>query len=1227
MGFKSFPDRTLIEFGPGITGIVGPNGSGKSNVTEAIRWVLGEQSARALRGGRMEDVIFAGTQTRKPLGIAEVSLTFDNTSRLLPIDFSEVTVTRRIDRSGEGEYAINGAPCRLKDVLDLFADTGLGRDGYFSVGQGRIDEVLSHRPEDRRGLFEEAAGIVRYKVRKREALRKLEETEAALARVGDVLAELSSQAAQLGAQAERARQYLAYRDECQALELKGLLAAIAAAEANLERIRGELVACRDAQAALAAQVAVAEAAQEQDRAQLQELEGEVGGLQARLLELSDRRSRAEGQRDVSRERAAAVARQIERAAQEEADLRARLARLEAEREQTAARRAEIEAETARLAAEADAAEAAAAQAASAMAAAEENAEQIRKRAAEIARRIADREGWLGSGERGSGETHARLERSRGELAKVNAERAQAEAAWQEARDRLDALDTARDRLVGAWEQAKVAREAQVQKLAAAERRERQAQADLAAAESRLRVLSDLHRDREGFQRGVRALLQAAEHDPDLRRGLIGVVAELLSAPRELEHAIETALGPALQNVVTAAAADAQRAIQWLKTTGAGRVTFLPLDTVRPNLPRPGEWQGLDAPGVIGPALGLVRFDDSIRPAIAFLLGRTVVCKDLRAALALGRRNEFRFRVVTIDGELVNAGGSITGGASIRPGRREESLAARQTAAAREPGARAGIAIGSDEREGGLLARERQRQELAARVEELRGALEAAVADLEAAKAELRRLDQVLGQSREELHRLEVQRAELDKDRTRHFEEVARLGELAGRLQLEQVELAAQLAGGSRLAEQWRRELASLQAEAAEADARLADAVATSRAAAERRDAALAAATAAKVALASARQALAGVDADEARHAAERGELNDLLELNRAERERLAAEMRAHEAEVSRLAGQVESLGGEVRELTEELERRQAGRQALAAATTRRERELKALRRQTAELGERIGALEREEARLDAQVASADERLRHEFGCDRAGAAERAARAPEVLDADARIAELRLLMDGLEPVNLAAVDDYAAACERRDFLAAQQADLEAAKDALHRAIGDLDQRMRQRFEGAFSAIRAEFQQLFTRFFGGGRADLVLGDGDPLETGIEIVAQPPGKKLQSLSLLSGGERALTAIALIFAMLRVKPAPFCVLDEIEAALDEVNVVRFARVLREFGETGQFIVVTHQKGTMTAADRLYGVTMEEQGVSRLVSVRLAHARDAAAGREPPVAARIAGN
>lgn len=1180
-GFKSFADRTSLVFGGGVTAVVGPNGSGKSNVTEAIRWVLGEQSPKVLRGARMEDVIFAGTERRRPVGLAEVSLTLDNSERTLPLDFTEVTVTRRVDRSGEGEYLINGICCRLKDVYDLFADTGLGREGYFIVGQGKIDEVLSNRPEDRRGLFEEAAGVVKYKLRKKEASKKLEETQAALVRVGDILGELEVQVETLRQQAEKAARFRELSEELRRLEAAALAAEIDRSEQGLAAARERISAYSDQVSALTAELSLQEAEQENSRLKVLDLDGEIAACQSRLLALTGEGSKLRGTIDLSREKAEGSAREAARVEGEIEDLRRKQTELGAQAERLGERAAEAAAGRREILETIHRLENATAEIVKEIDRAGASSESNNNRLIDLNRRLADKQGWLGSGEKGREETQERLTRVRLEREKALAARDEADSGLTRASEEIRDLECRRELAMGGIREFSAERDRLMSQAAALDAEERRLQHEAAAMRSRVKVFEEMRREGDGFGRGVRALTLQLSRDPALGRGLCGTVAELVSVERKYELALEAAFGGGLQNIVIETDLDARRCIEWLKSAKGGRVTFLPLNTLRPNPLRAGEIKGIDSPGVVGLAMDLVKFDERYRSAMAFLLGRSVVCRDLKSGVSLGRLNDFRFRIVTLDGDQVNPGGSLTGGSP-------------------------------SSKSGGILSREREKNEAVAALEGLTRAAEETGRSAGETRRRLMETDDRIRRAREELHGWEVDGAGYEKDRVRYAEERARCDETVTRLEVEEAELSARLSGGARMHDQWIREIGETEREI-QGLRQLIETSVAGLAELSRRKESLAVETAEMKSRLNSLEQEAGTLASEAERCRSTGaEVEDLICLKTAEASRLRSESLFHRRGMDELQAKSLAMASELESAEKDLARLTVSRRELMDATAERERRLRFLRRALSEGNENLGTARREETRCQVECETAVRRLAQDYGLELAQALEIAAGLEPGPHQAERAAELRGELEALGQVNPGAVDEFCRVMERRDFLGQQQTDLSEAANSLYQAIGVLDEKIKNRFSVSFEAIRREFAASFAHFFGGGRADLrLLGGENLLEAGIEIVAQPPGKKLQSLSLLSGGERSLTAIALLFAILKVKTAPFVVLDEIEAALDEANVERFARVLGEYGRRSQFIVVTHQKGTMAAADVLYGVTMEEQGISKIISVRLSGSAD----------------
>ena len=1179
-GFKSFAGRVTLELPRGVAAVVGPNGSGKSNISDAIRWVLGEQSMRLLRGTRLEDVIFSGSETKRPVGMAEVSVTFDNQDGTIPLEFSEVTVTRRVYRSGESEFFINKTPCRLRDIQELFMDTGIGKGSLAIVGQGEVDSILSARPEDRRAFLEEAAGISKYRARKREALARLAGTEESLVRVRDIIAEVESRLHPLRAQAEAAKTYEELNRELRAVEVTLLLGERAKLLEAYNQVR------RDQRRR--------EEERDKLRGQAQEVEEELRRLgeaaQALDEEIDSGRDALESARAgeaAARHREELAADRLARAGVEEEAARRRLGEWQ-ERLST------LEAERARGA---------------------QLLGELRAAAEERRARALEMEALLGALEEEIAKGEAELERARrnerslaGTYLELTSKRARLE---QEVEGRAQRAEELREALARLEEEEKRARE----ELAAAEEALRRAQAARGEAarraaeceerskrarlerdrleeqlvrerrteqelRARRQVIAGMEASREGYHRGVRAVLSEAP-----RRGwdLKGAVAEVVRVPRELETAIEVALGGAQQYVIAQRDQDAKAAIEFLKERGLGRATFLPLESLRPTpLPEEALRRVRESPDILGVASSLIEAPAPCRPAIEYLLGRVVIAKSLDAAIALARREQRIARIVTLDGDVVVPGGTMTGGS--RPARAE-----------------------------GLVGRSRQLEELDAAIEECRtraAAAEGAIARLE---GEIARLRGEAGAAEEERRRSELEflaaesRVKECRSRLERVEREAEArkstlaraeGESGGRAgELER--LAGEIEAAQRERERLAREIETLEASLR---TRRAELEGLRRRAGE-----------AKVALAEAERDLAGCErellrlAEESERAARQAE-EESAALARLDEERRRAQADLERARVDALKA-AEAQGELAGRLEELRERRRELRERIEALDSEGRR----LQARVEEVQEACAALRVQAERLEGQLMQVEERLR-----ERAGPAEPEAlelspseRDPEELRSRAR--ELRRRIEALGPVNLASIDEYREVSERYAFLTSQKSDLEAAKAQLEDVIARIDRESRSKLEEVFREVNAAFAKTFARLFGGGKASLEFTDpSDPLESGVEIFVQPPGKKLQNLLALSGGERALAAIALLFAILTVRPSPFCVLDEIDAALDDHNLDRFRSMLEEFSQKTQFLVITHRQLTMEAADSLFGVTMEEPGASSLVSLRMSAAETA---------------
>ena len=1176
-GFKSFADRVEMTFEHGVTGVVGPNGCGKSNISDAVRWVLGEQSARQLRGSRMEDVIFNGTEKRRRMAYCEVTLTFDNEDHSLPSDYTEVAVTRRVFRTGESEYLLNGAACRLKDVVDLFRDTGIGRDGYSIVGQGRVGEILSQKSEDRRQVFEEAAGIVKYKARKSEAEKRLDNTEQNLSRIADIISELESRLEPLRLQSEDARKYLAMREEQKGLDLNVFLIRSERYQEKIAELRLTAENMRETLAQNEREQQALNERRESVQNQLSEREERAAELRESLQALIQEVEAQEGQANVLRERLAASRREQarvedeKRAAEEgETGMRRRIETLEGEIAREGEGVAAREERQAALDRALEEAEAAAARL-------ETEAEDAKERVIRFMNDMGDvkseqaRLTALGEAiDRQLASLSAGAEEDSRVTADLTRAVEDAEGVWDEENDRLKALNEAAREIS---ERTRRAGE-EYERLTAESQKLLSIKQELG---SRLKLLTEMQRDYEGYNLSVKQVLMEAERRGGA--GVHGVVASILHAPQKLERALDMVLGGTLQNVVVDRDEDAKAMIEYLKRNRYGRATFLPISSIRGRTLDMGERRVLSMPGCVGLASEMVTYDPIYRGIVENLLGRTVIAEDLNSGIAIQRAGRYQFRLVTLDGDVMHSGGSMTGG----------SVQSRMTS---------------------LLSREREITESTENMKKLTEKLAQAQNQLKKGEEERAALKKERAQLFDDVHQQEiaVTRAEdhlasAREELNSHTGRAARVNEARAQLVEQKAEILSQLnALGQRRettedeGEELRRKAQALQNSLSEKR------VALNAQRQETGDA--------RVALATAKRGFEALKQDLSRLNAQKGDAARALAEAAESLRALACRLKADEEALTTEEGRLELARRGLNGAREDFQRADESR--LKAQTELKEisESAERLRVATEEFTDRSHRAEMALSRAENDLEQMTARIWEDYQLTYEGAEPFRDPDFKLAESEKRLNTLRAAIRAMGPVNVSAMDEYRETSERYTELSAQRDDLERAKNDLMGIISELTGKMETQFRAQFEQLDVYFRQTFTELFGGGRAELRLEDPkDALNTGIEIVAQPPGKKLQMLSLLSGGERALTAIAILFAMLKLKPTPFCILDEIEAALDDANIDNFAEYLQTYSNKTQFVVVTHRKGTMSRCDALYGVAMEEKGVSKLMSVKLADA------------------
>ena len=1165
-GFKSFSDRTELQFGDGLTGVIGPNGCGKTNVSDAIRWVLGEQSAKQLRGDSMEDVIFNGCPTRKPLGMAEVHLTFKNDRGILPTEFSEVTISRRVFRSGVSEYYLNKTPCRLRDIRDLFFDTGMGSHAYSVIERQMVDNILSDTTGHRRFLFEEASGITKYKQRKREALLKLDATQDDLVRLNDIVFEIERELRSLARQVGKARRYQRLRDQVRDLDLGLTAGSLKALEARETKAKEEWQEEATRREGITAELNQTEAALTDRKLALLELERELLTAQGGLKDREEARVAAEHQVVLLRERASGLQRSAEEAEQEAERMRERLAETEGHEREVQAELGGTRERRETSAIESEAAEAALAQVEQELRAGRSRAAEHKQMSLDLFSVEADKKGTcerVRERQASLGERRAAAETRRGELLEraADLERAQAEAE-ERRRELEESLTGARGEL-SASEDGIVAVEARIHEAEATLSHLRQ---ESAGADSRLRTLLELKANFEGVSEGGKSLLAERGSLP----GLVGVVADVLEVPPAYLDALEASLGEASSFVLVEDRAAIEPSLERLRRPEGGRATLVDLSALSsgtpPELPR--------AKGVVGRASDLVRCEARFRTLAERLLGSVIVVESRELARELAQDSPGGLRFVSTDGEVWERG-RVRAGASQGTG----GLLHRETEIRELSGrlAEQGLTIEGlqNQRDGEEQARAKaieQREHARWMVDETRTALETQVREL----------------------------AGLERERTFAANEAAERVRERDAIALEIGALARTLAEAE-------AELAAFQGELDAVRAKLTETDGTVRALEARRDEGSARAQAARDALLQSSRAAGELEAQWARLEQTMKELVGGIAAREGEARQHRAAITGLEAEVAGLAaglmGLLESEGSQ-RDRVGEL---QKGFQALKQEVQDLDEQARDRRFQQTELGERLHQLELDRVQVRAELDRTLERLKTEYEID----PERFEPRPlpkgiSLEEAPARLEEARQQLRAVGPVNLLALDEYGKKKERYTFLTQQREDVNQAKSQLLEAIDKINVTASQLFSETFEKVQANFKDIFKTLFDGGDCELRLLGEDPMEAEIEIVAKPRGKYLQSISLMSSGERALTAIALLFSIYLVKPSPFCLLDEVDAPLDDANVDRFLNMLRRFGEKTQFVVITHNKKTMEATGCIYGVTMEELGVSKLVSVNL---------------------
>ncbi|MCI8345786.1 MAG: chromosome segregation protein SMC [Clostridia bacterium] len=1174
-GFKSFADKTVLEFRPGITSVIGPNGSGKSNISDSIRWVLGEQSMKSLRGSNSSDIIFAGTQNRKSLGFAEASIVIDNSDGRLPIEYNEVTVTRKIYRSGETGYFINKVPCRLKDILELFMDTGIGKDGYSIIGQGKIDEILSNKSEDRRKIFEEAAGIVKYRTRKQESEKKLEQTKLNLLRINDILSEIEGNLEPLKVQSEKAKKFLDLREELKSIEVGLFIYNIETYKKRLEEIiKDEEIISKQYEEEDKKQSDMRKL-KEELKCEIDEIIVKIEEIQNLSFESTNRIEKINSDINVAKERIENNKQNSNRFKEEIEEVKVRNTELEEEKNQKQEKKINLKTNREKFEKEL-----------------KEKEEKLRELTKNLSAKELEMEGK-------KQKVESNIELKYEIASKINEQdvnfeniNKRAQIVKQEINATISELDESRmnktelskgfyeienkrNEQVSKINKAKAQKEKSIVTLKEYETEINNLSYDLRMKDSRRKFLIETEKEKEGYIKSVKNLLLECEKDSQLNKGMNGVLANLISAPEEYETAIEMCLGASLQNVVTETEEDAKKLIEFLRKGNLGRASFLPITAVKGKKLEKINDRGIN--GVIGIASDLVKYSKKYEQIVLNLLGRTVIVDDMNNGVALAKKNNYSFRIVTLKGDLINTSGAMTGGS-----------VSQKTV--------------------NILGRGREIETLEKQIKKIENAIEEKTKE----KQEYEKSIESILKNAEELEKM-LQEIDIvyatEKQKMISIEEnISKLEVRMEKLKSEQVSIERQKDENRKVKQEKEMQISNLTNEIEELNTVIEEFAKANKDSQNYIDDLNFDITNLKISVSS---------FDESKMS-----LDEMIE-------RINADIENNEISIKNKEEQIVNISNENIQLDQNIESLKAKIQQIKVEAQNSSNMIKKLKNLRIEKNEKLSKIENEIAEkfkiiedLKAQIVKIDvkrtkleqdieqvvNQLWEEYEITPNSVIE-FERPTNIAVATKQVHNLRNEIRNLGSINIDSIEEYKKSKQRYDFMSEQRLDLEEAQAKLRKIISEMTETMKKEFIEKFNIINKNFNEVFIELFGGGKAELILEDeNNILECGIDIKVQPTGKKLQNMMLLSGGERAFTAIALLFAILKINPAPFCILDEIEAALDDVNVYRYAEYLKKFSSETQFLVITHRKGTMEAADTVYGVTMEENGISKLLSMKLAN-------------------
>ncbi len=1173
-GFKSFADKTVLEFKEGITGVIGPNGSGKSNISDAIRWVLGEQSIKSLRGAKSEDIIFAGTQARKSLGFAEVSMVIDNTDGKLPIEYSEVTVTRKIYRSGETGYFINKTPCRLKDILELFMDTGIGKDGYSIIGQGKIDEILSNKSEDRRRIFEEAAGIVKYRTRKAESEKKLEQTKLNLLRINDILSEIEANIEPLRLQADKAKQFLDLREELKSIEVGLFIYNIDTYKQKLEQIIKDEEIIKSQEQDENEKMSHIKEMKEKLKQEIDQVTTQIEELQNLGFESSNKIEKINSEIGISNERMQNNSANHERIEKEIDEVKQRIKELEEESEQKQNKKENLFLNKEKFQKELD---------------------DKQKELDELTKKLSDKELKIEekkqtieknvdlkyelseniSNQEVNFENLEKRQKSlKTELSSVISELDLTRTNKQELGKGFYDIQSQKEKSEKILKEKAEEKESCMRKVKEFDEQINRLSYEMRMKDSRLKFLIETEKEKEGYIKSVKALLNDCEKDSMLSKGMHGVLANLISVQKEYETAVEMCLGQMLQNIVTDTENDAKKLVEHLRTNNLGRASFLPISSIHGKKIDRVIKNNIE--GIIGIASDLVKCDKKYEQIVLNLLGRTVVVEDMDAAIALSKMNSYSFRVVTVKGDIINPSGAITGG----------SVSTKTV---------------------NILGRSREIEELEKDVKRINKDIENINNKKDEYSTSITDVIEEVSRLEKSLQDIQVVYATENQKMVAIDDNIKRLETRRDKLKEENEQIEKQKEEIIKTKEEKRKEIETLTIEIEQLNKEVEEFAINNKENQKYIDDLNFDITNLKISVSSFDES--GTSIDEMLERIKQDIKNNQLSIENklTNITSIDKENEDLQSKILELNEQIEKIKSDVQNSSTKVEELKQHRVEKNSNLNEIEQQINDQFSVIEGLKEQVVKIDVKKTKLEQDLEQVVNNLWEEYELTPNMITDY--KKPEnVAQTQKHVNQIRNRIKDLGSINIDSIEEYKKTKERYDFMCEQRLDLDNTAGKLRKVIADMTETMKIQFAEKFKQINKNFNDVFVELFGGGKAELILEDeNNILECGIDIQVQPTGKKLQNMMLLSGGEKAFTAIALLFAILKINPAPFCILDEIEAALDDVNVYRFADYLKKFSKETQFLVITHRKGTMEAADTVYGVTMEENGISKLLSIKLA--------------------